>query len=76
MTFINMNTEAPLSQTLVDRFAAMSARIGAAFEAYAYRYGRLDQVDALRAKSDAELRAMGLTRDRIVHYVYRDRIGF
>jgi hypothetical protein len=33
---------------------------------------RLRQVEKLRAKSDAELDAMGLTRDRIVHHVFRD----
>lgn len=33
---------------------------------------RLRRIAALREKSDAELDAMGLTRDRIVHHVFRD----
>lgn len=39
------------------------------------RASRRDQIDALNAKSDAELAAMGLTRDRIVQHVFRDVIG-
>lgn len=33
---------------------------------------RLREVARLRAKSDAELSEMGLTRNSIVHHVYRD----
>lgn len=33
---------------------------------------RLKHVEALRAKSDAELAGMGIKRDDIVHHVFRD----
>ena len=33
---------------------------------------RLRQVEALRAKSDAELADMGIARDAIVEHVFRD----
>ncbi len=35
---------------------------------------RLDQVEMLESKSDAELAKMGLTRDRILQHVFRDLI--
>ncbi|MBB3993016.1 uncharacterized protein YjiS (DUF1127 family) [Sulfitobacter undariae] len=34
---------------------------------------RCEQVAALQAKSDDELAAMGIKRDEIVHFVFRDR---
>lgn len=34
--------------------------------------GRVDRIQALEAKTDAELAEMGLTRDSIVHHVFRD----
>ncbi|QUJ78099.1 hypothetical protein KDD17_03885 [Sulfitobacter albidus] len=33
---------------------------------------RVDQCEALRAKSDAELAKMGIKRDEIAHYVFKD----
>ena len=33
---------------------------------------RMDQIKKLNALSDTELAEMGLTRDRITHYVFRD----
>ena len=33
---------------------------------------RLDEATRLRAKTDAELAEMGLTRDGIIHHVFRD----
>jgi uncharacterized protein YjiS (DUF1127 family) len=38
------------------------------------RQGRLDQVERLRAKSDAELAEIGLKRNDIVRHVFRDRL--
>jgi len=48
------------------------AGIGRAFGAYLHQRSRVDQIDALNAKSDAELDRMGLTRDEIVPFVFRD----
>lgn len=33
---------------------------------------RLPKIEALQAKSDAELAEMGLKRDEIVHFVFKD----
>jgi len=56
------------------RFSALLARIGAGFAAYAARQSRADQIAALDALSDAELASLGLTRDGIVHHVFRDKM--
>lgn len=37
-------------------------------------HSRRAEVDRLQAKSDAQLAEMGLSRDRIVHHVFRDLI--
>ena len=54
------------------RFSTFLTSLGRAFEAHAYSASRRDQIDALEAKSDTELAEIGVTRDQIVHYVYRD----
>lgn len=54
------------------RLSAFFASIARAFEAHAYAASRRDQIETLQAKSDAELAEIGLKRDQIVHYVYRD----
>ena len=58
------------------RFRVWLSHLGAAlitkFEAHAYKASRREQVDALEAKSDAELGRLGLQRDQIIHHVYRD----
>jgi len=55
-------------------FKAFLARLGAAFSRYAERQSRADQIAKLDAKSDAELAQLGLTRDGIVHHVFRDKM--
>lgn len=56
-------------RNFIDGFNARSA-------AYIERHSRRAEIEALQAKSDAELARMGLTRDRIVHHVFSDRIWF
>lgn len=46
--------------------------IGRGLTAYAERHARVDQINRLSSKSDAELAAMGLKREDIARYVYRD----
>lgn len=46
--------------------------IGRGLTAYAERHSRMDQIARLSAKSDQELAAMGLKRQDIARYVYRD----
>jgi hypothetical protein len=45
-----------------------------AVERLAEARSRSDRVAALMARSDADLAAMGLTRDRIVLHVFRDKL--
>lgn len=42
------------------------------FETYAEAKTRRSEIDALEALTDKELADMGLSRDRIAHYVFRD----
>mgnify|MGYP000196193091 FL=1 len=63
-----------LSPTLRDRLDLFFARIGQGMNAYLESRTRSRQIAALEAKSDAELAQLGITRDRIVHYVFRDLI--
>ncbi len=53
-------------------FRRMLASIGRGFSEYAYKRSRRDRIDALEAKSDAELAAMGLRREDIPYHVFRD----
>lgn len=57
---------------LMARVDAFFATLGQGMNAYMHRKSRMDEIEALHAKTDAELAAMGITRDRIPHYVFRD----
>lgn len=46
--------------------------LGRGLTAYTERSTRVQQLNRLNAKSDAELAAMGLRREDIARYVYRD----
>lgn len=46
--------------------------IGRGLTTYAERHARMDQINRLSGKSDAELAEMGLKRQDIARYVYRD----
>lgn len=55
------------------------ARLGAKFEVFINTLAmastgqrRVDQVHLLQARSDEQLAEMGIKRDDIVHYVFRD----
>lgn len=56
------------------RIDASFARLGQGLNVYVEAHSRRDQIEALEAKSDAELARIGLTRDRIVAFVFRDMI--
>lgn len=42
------------------------------FEQYAKARSRVEQIEKLEAKSDAELAKMGIARDQIAYHVFRD----
>ncbi|MBP8931332.1 MAG: hypothetical protein KBG46_08650 [Paracoccus sp.] len=48
--------------------------LGEGLNAYMNARTRQAEIAALEAKSDEELAKLGITRDRIVHYVFRDLI--
>lgn len=50
--------------------------LGRALNAYQNRIGRTAEIERLQRMSDADLAARGITRDRIVHHVYRDMLHF
>lgn len=53
----------------IDRFFA---GIGQGVNAYIEAQSRLPQIARLNAKSDEQLAAMGLSREQIPQYVFRD----
>lgn len=57
----------------LDGFLASLAK---SFSVALERHARMDEIARLQAMSDAELAALGLRRDRIVHHVYRDMLSF
>ncbi|MBR9652832.1 hypothetical protein IT775_17070 [Thalassobius aquimarinus] len=57
---------------LRDRVGSILAGLSAGLNDYMTRRSRIDQVQKLDAKSDAELAALGLKREEIPRYVFRD----
>ncbi len=70
-------TTAPILATdlraQADRFFA---RLGQGFNAYLELRARSGEIARLAALTDTELAARGLSRDRIVQHVFRDRLGY
>ena len=71
MTTNTTNTPFTTSQ-LRARVDAVLTGIGQGFNAYIERESRMAQMQALNAKTDEELKAMGLTRDAIPRHVFCD----
>lgn len=65
-------TRGDVRARLLARIDAFFAGLGQGMNAYMHRKSRMDQIEAMNAKSDAELAAMGITRDDIPRYVFRD----
>jgi hypothetical protein len=51
---------------------AVLSGIGEGFAAYAGSQARIGEINRLNALSDGELAELGVTRDRIPQYVFRD----
>lgn len=62
----------PIPQT--QNHSTLTAYLAKICSSFLYRASRQDHIDALEALTDAELAQMGLTRDHIAHYVWRDRM--
>lgn len=62
--------------SLAALYSGFRDRLARGTEAYIRQQSRRAEIEVLKAKSDAELAKMGLTRDRIVQYVFSDRIWF
>ena len=63
-----------LDASTQSRLDAFLVSFGQGFNAYLERLARTDQIARLQTKSDEELAKMGLTRDQIPHYVFRDML--
>ncbi len=70
MTFFTTDISTPSG--LSDFFSKLFDRMTAGMEGHAHRMSRRDQIEALEAKSDAELAEMGLKRDQIAYHVFHD----
>lgn len=66
------NDFSPRIRAQIDRFFVA---LGQGFNAYLEARSRRDQIERLQMMSDAQLQGLGITRDQIVHYVFRDRLG-
>ena len=60
------------SRSFRERIDAFKAAFVRGFNSYADRRSRIDVIRRLEAKSDAELKALGINREHIVAYVFRD----
>ncbi|TMM50802.1 hypothetical protein [Sulfitobacter sabulilitoris] len=60
------------AQTLIARLGDAMTNFGNAMMTHSAGYARLQQVEALKAKTDAELAAMKIKREDIVQHVFRD----
>ncbi|UWR16670.1 hypothetical protein [Sulfitobacter sp. M368] len=67
-----MGREITMTRNLLDAIANSFSKFGRAIMANSAGQRRIDRVERLRAKSDAELAELNIKRDDIVHYVFKD----
>lgn len=72
MAYVSKTDIGPDLRAQIDR---LFASIGQGFNAYLEARSRSGEIAYLNSLSDAELAERGITRDRIAHYVFRDRLG-
>ncbi len=72
MAFVTKSEIGPDLRAQIDR---VFASIGQGFNAYLEARSRSGEIEFLCSLSDAELAERGISRDRIVHHVFRDRLG-
>lgn len=76
--YSNITPAAPVKaqeEGLLARIDAFFVALGQGVNAYRMRESRMAEIRRLNAKSDAELLALGVTRDTIPQYVFRDLIS-
>ncbi|WP_299656818.1 hypothetical protein [uncultured Tateyamaria sp.] len=71
MAYVSHPNTSMLS-TILDRVTAFFAALGHSAAMSAAAESRFRRIEALQAKSDAELAAMNLRREDIAAYVFRD----
>lgn len=64
--------ESGISHWLWATIASVGQAVSAALVVNSSADARLREVQRLQALSDAELSSLGISRDRIVHHVFRD----
>ncbi|WP_371228755.1 hypothetical protein [Roseovarius sp. 2305UL8-3] len=70
MTFFATNISATTGLSAF--FSKLFDRMTTGMEGHAHHMSRRAQIEALEAKSDAELAEMGLKRDQIAYHVFHD----
>ena len=65
----------PLPDQIQHRLDAFFASLGQGVNAFMAAMSHRDEIEALYAKSDAQLAEMGLTREDIPRHVFRDLLG-
>lgn len=63
----------PTDRRMRARLDTVFAALGQGFAACLESRARIGEINRLNAMSDAELARLGIGRDRIPHYVFRDR---
>ncbi|KIN76510.1 hypothetical protein [Sulfitobacter mediterraneus] len=67
-----LGREITMTRNLLDAIANSFFKFGRAIMTNSAGQRRIDRVERLRAKSDAELAELNIKRDDIVHYVFKD----
>lgn len=67
---IQLTQYAPSFRDLIKGFVA---RTGEWFVRVMEMQARVDQIESLQRKSDSELEHLGITREQIPYYVFRDK---
>jgi hypothetical protein len=66
------DTKAGWPNRVFSGIGAFLTSFGRTLEISRHTESRLREIERLQAKSDGELANLGLSRDRIVHHVFRD----
>jgi uncharacterized protein YjiS (DUF1127 family) len=68
----DITSQFSFSENARSGYQRVLASLSRGFGRYVRVRSRRDKIEALEAKTDAELSALGIRRDEIVNYVFRD----